>query len=406
MLTVITFCSALAVPNTEALASVYDTHSAVQEENTFYILNNEGVSQDLYIRCGNAIDLTFTEVHYDKEFLDIEKTKDYKSDCISLHITPKKTGKTTIHTKEFQEITTYGIEIYNQTTHLSVFASQGVIYNGDTFQIIPNIVPLNTAGIGVTKIEPEGVVKRNHNNSFTAIGSGSVTIEYKALDNSNITSAITLDVLDRAHHISFDEEEYFFRLNDEIDLMPTSYPKNTDNNYLISSSNDEVVEIVDNNPIIKGEGWTNLTYQTTDGSDLKATTSVCIMKNKPTEQQIKMRQSLFDTLGFKEQDVCQKWVRVAYENAFGVESCPAKTAKEACRMWKVGRIPENSYDLPMGCTVYSTRQEFGHVGYYDGFGYVIHQQSGRKMKTEINEFISYYGANYYGFQNGDDLTKV
>lgn len=399
-LTILICINMIAYANTKE--SIHNDILYMDEENTYKF------------DTSNLIKMFETSINYDENFVDITTNRDYKTKTISYTIKPLKQGQTDIKFITLQSFIPYiyseqiyHIDITDKISEFSIKPIERELYTNDTFSIDINSKPVNpnATNIKIDSITPQDNLKINNDGSLTALKAGLTTVTFKTIDGSDLSQSIDINIYDKTTELQFDISEINTGVNEEISISPITYPSSSKQDFRFSTDNEDILKIENNTITALDEGQATLSCTTTDGTDITASVTVNVFRTKPTEEQLKMVEFAHSTSAFNEIDVCQKFVRTVYENAFGIECIPAESAKYASLLWSESEIPDNPYDIPMGATLYCPIGKWGHVGIYDGKGHVIHQQNAQKMITEINEFISYYGATSWGWQNGNNLNK-
>ena len=146
-------------------------------------------------------------------------------------------------------------------------------------------------------------------------------------------------------------------------------------------------------------------------------TPVFASNSKLQDKYVSTAKADFDKHTKYPSNTCLKWTCDMFDKTFGVKvrryasaadaSKSLKTRKELTKEQKNG----NSSGIPKGAVIFwkgGKKLKYGHVGIYDGSGYVYHNYSGtltkQKYKSFVDKGVKLYGVNWAWL--GDiNLTK-
>lgn len=377
----------------------------LESENIIY--SNE--TTDIYVKAEHNFDLIGVNAVYNKEQLFVKATVMHKAKLIKLSITPKIVGNTYLEIKSFFNNTKTVIKIKDRLQALSVIPDKQLYFVGEDVKcsVSSSPTPPTSENISLTvnNIDNDVLQMNEITKEITANSAGKAEIICNSTDGSGLTSKTEIKVVNKTEGLYLQNDEIYVGVGDYISEKPTIYPRGAIEELNVSFSDNNILNIQDGKIIAINAGYTDVTFSAKDNPDIKVVLKVKVYKIKPTERQIQLLNTIQNKVGFTEPNVCQMFVRTAYEECFDKAAYPCYSAKQAMKMWSVSKLPKNLDNIPMCATIYCDVGEFGHVGFYDGEGNVIHQQDCKKMITPIEEFISYYSAVSYGWQNGDDLSK-
>ena len=377
----------------------------LESENIIY--SNE--TTDIYVKAEHNFDLIGVNAVYNKEQLFVKATVMHKAKLIKLSITPKIVGNTYLEIKSFFNNTKTVIKIKDRLQALSVIPDKQLYFVGEDVKcsVSSSPTPPTSENISLTvnNIDNDVLQMNEITKEITANSAGKAEIICNSTDGSGLTSKTEIKVVNKTEGLYLQNDEIYVGVGDYISEKPTIYPRGAIEELNVSFSDNNILNIQDGKIIAINAGYTDVTFSAKDNPDIKAVLKVKVYKIKPTERQVQLLNTIQNKVGFTEPNVCQMFVRTAYEECFDKTAYPCYSARQAMNMWSVSKLPENLDTIPMCATIYCDIGEFGHVGFYDGEGNVIHQQDCKKMITPIEEFISYYSAVSYGWQNGDDLSK-
>ena len=348
------------------------------------------------------------KLEYDKSLVSVKEIVRKKSGNLTLKITGKNRGNSKLIVKNIFESYEYYIDIQQKVQKITIRSNTRQIESGQTLQISSVVLPENANNPQIVWTSSNtDVAKINADGCLIAKMAGKVTVTCTSVDGSNISDSMTFHIMPKPEAITC--SDCYVKIGETFTPNISIKPKGATNtvSYTIISNSQKSVAIKNNKIVALSAGTATIEAKVTNHENISCRFQVNVFYQKPTSRQIKIYNSLKTVEGFKEKNVCQKFVKYVYEETFNITSEGAPSALAAGKKWSIKSFDEDDiYNIPAGATIYADCGEFGHVGYYDGQGMVVHQNDGKKKVTELREFIAYFHAYGWGWQNGDDLTKT
>lgn len=347
------------------------------------------------------------KLEYDKSLVNIKELVRKKSGDLTLEITGKNRGNGKLKVKNFFESYEYYIDIQQKVQKITIKSNTRQIESGQMLQISSAVLPENANNPKIVWTSSNtDVAEINADGCLIGKTAGKVTVTCTSVDGSNISDSMTFNITPKPETITC--SDCYVKIGETFTPNISIKPEGATNtiSYTIISNSQKSVAIKNNKIVALRAGTATIEAKVKNHENISCRFQVNVFYQKPTSRQIKIYNSLKTVEGFKEKNVCQKFVKYVYEETFSTTSEGASSALVAGKKWCIKAFDKDDiYNIPAGATIYADCGEFGHVGYYDGQGNVIHQNDGAKKTTDLKEFISYFHAYGWGWQNSDDLTS-
>lgn len=346
-------------------------------------------------------------VDYDKTYASVTILNQTKADEIEFRIQGVKKGVTALILKNPFKTLKYEINVKEPVHSININETINTLEVNDSVFLSCNILPNSATNKDVFWMSSNpNIISVDNRGNATAKKRGEANITCFSIDNAQKYDDLHIKVVSEAKSIS--STDYYGCIGEsitpQIEIKPEQYELKYE--FQIISNENDAIKLEDG--VIKCKNVGSAVIKASiSNKDISCYFKVNVFYTKPSKKQIKLYNELISFKGFNELNVCQKFIKEIYNNAFDTESYSATSALEAGSMWCTNNFDyEDLYKIPVGAVIYADCGEYGHVGYYDGQGNVIHQNDGCKKITELKEFISYFHAYGWGWQNGDNLTKI
>lgn len=156
---------------------------------------------------------------------------------------------------------------YNEVESVSLNTTYSNLNVGDTLKLTATINPSNADNKNVkwTSSDPS-VATVDSNGNVKGIKTGIATITVTTEDKAK-TAICTVNVVsNKVTGITLDKTNYILHIGDSLAITPTITPSTaTNTNYIVTSSNSDVVSVKDNIITANNIGEATLTFKTEDG---------------------------------------------------------------------------------------------------------------------------------------------
>lgn len=298
------------------------------------------------------------------------------------------------------------IKVIKRASFIKAECNDKALFVGEQTKCNVKFYPDNSTNKELKWISSDQTIATvNSNSMITGINPGRAIIMASTIDGLILHTSIEIYVNRPISSITFKNKEISLTIGDTYKLLPIINPDDAIYENLIFESSDKNVIKIENNKV-KAINLGKAEVTCSVKSDKIKTTKIIIkvVNEKTTKRQDAIIEIAENSDGTGVPNTCQKWIKDIYNKAFNANSYSVYSALEGMRKWTVDKLPNDLTKIPKGATIYSDIEPYGHVGYYDGNGYVLHNQSGIKAKTPIKEFVDYYNATSWGWQNGDNLS--
>ena len=156
---------------------------------------------------------------------------------------------------------------------------------GDTFTLVPTILPANTNNKSVSWTSSNSTVASvNSQGQVTALSPGTATIKATTNDGTNLSASCLVTVVQPVTGITLSESSHTLNYNGSdtfsFQLTATITPSNASNpNVTWTSSNPNVAKVSSSGKVTSaGRGTATITATTTDGTNLSASCEVTVLQ--------------------------------------------------------------------------------------------------------------------------------
>lgn len=156
---------------------------------------------------------------------------------------------------------------YNEVESVSLNTTYSNLNVGDTLKLTATINPSNADNKNVKWSSSDtSVATVDSNGNVKGINTGIATIKVTTEDKAK-TAICTVNVVsNKVTGISLDKTNYVLKIGDSLAITPTITPSTaTNTNYIVTSSNSDVVSVKDNIITANNIGEATLTFKTEDG---------------------------------------------------------------------------------------------------------------------------------------------
>ena len=156
---------------------------------------------------------------------------------------------------------------YNEVESVSLNTTYSNLNVGDTLKLTATINPSNADNKNVkwTSSDPS-IATVDSSGNVKGIKTGIATITVTTEDNAKKAICTVKVVSNKVKGITLDKKNYILHIGDSLAITPTITPSTaTNTNYIVTSSNSDVVSVKDNIITANNIGEATLTFKTEDG---------------------------------------------------------------------------------------------------------------------------------------------